>query len=73
MYSACVDDRATVACLLELQLTGPLFIMKTKPAADFLESLSPPENGPIEGVPRVRFSSLWVSSRAVRIQNPKQY
>ena len=28
------------------------------------------ENGPIEGVPRVRFSSLWVRSR---IQNPKPF
>lgn len=45
MYLASVDDRATVACFLEHQLTGPLFNMKMKPEIDLRLSLSPAQLG----------------------------
>lgn len=41
IYSALVDDRATVGYLLEHQLTGPPFSMKIKPEVDFRLSKSP--------------------------------
>lgn len=41
MYSASVDDNATVRCFFEHQLTGPPFSMKIKPEVDFQSSLSP--------------------------------
>lgn len=37
MYSASVDDNATVGCFFEHQLTGPPFNMKIKPEGDFRE------------------------------------
>ncbi len=40
-YFASVDDRATVACLLEHQLTGPLLSMKMNLDVDFLVAWSP--------------------------------
>lgn len=36
-YSASIDNKATIACLLEHQLTGHLFSMKTNPEVDFFE------------------------------------
>ncbi len=43
-YSALVDDNATVGCLLEYQLTGPLLSIKMKPEVDFWLSLSPSQS-----------------------------
>ena len=40
-YFASVDDRATVACLLEHQLTGPPLSMKMNLDVDFLVAWSP--------------------------------
>lgn len=37
-YSAFIDDKATIACFLEHQLTRPPFSMKTNPEVDFLEA-----------------------------------
>lgn len=44
MYSASVDDKATMGCLLEHQLTGPPLSMKMKPEVDFQLSLSPAQS-----------------------------
>lgn len=44
MYSASVDNRATVGCLLEHQLTGPPFSMKMKPEVNFQLSKSPAQS-----------------------------
>ena len=44
IYSAFVDDSATVDCLFEHQLTGPLFSMNIKPDVDFWLSLSPAQS-----------------------------
>ncbi len=41
MYSAFVDNKATVDCLFEHQLTGPPLSIKTKSEVDFRLSLSP--------------------------------
>ena len=41
IYSAWVDNKATVGCLLEYQLTGPPFSIKMKPEVDFRLSRSP--------------------------------
>lgn len=43
-YSASVDDKAKIACLLEHQLTGPPFSMKMKPDVDFLVAWSPAQS-----------------------------
>lgn len=39
-YSAFVDEKATVACIFEHQLTGPPFCMKMKPNVNFLVTWS---------------------------------
>lgn len=39
IYLASVDDNATIGCLFEQQLTGPLFNIKIKPDVDFWLSL----------------------------------
>lgn len=44
IYSASVEDRATVACFLEHQLIGPPFSIKIKPDVDFRLSLSPAQS-----------------------------
>ena len=44
IYSASVDESATVCCLLEHQLIGPLFNIKTYPEVDLLSSLSPAQS-----------------------------
>src|ERR1700679_2085796 len=41
-YSASTVDKATVACLLLLQVTAPPAIMKTYPEVDLRVSLHPP-------------------------------
>ena len=41
IYSALVDDSATIDCLFEHQLTGSLFSMNIKPDVDFRLFLSP--------------------------------
>lgn len=43
-YSASVDERATVDCLLQHQLTGPPLRIKMKPEVDFRLSLSPAQS-----------------------------
>lgn len=40
-YFVIIDDKATVACVFELQLTSLLFNMKTKPEDDFFVAWSP--------------------------------
>ena len=44
IYSTSVDNRVTVGCLLEYQLTGPPFSMKIKPEVDFRLSKSPAQS-----------------------------
>ena len=44
MYSASVEEIATVNCLLEHQLIGPPFSIKMKPDVDFRLSLSPAQS-----------------------------
>ena len=44
IYSASVDDSATVDCLFEHQLTSPPFSMNIKPDVDFRLSLSPAQS-----------------------------
>lgn len=44
IYSASVDDKATVACLLEHQLTGPPLSIKMKPEVDFLVEWFPAQS-----------------------------
>ena len=44
MYYAFVDDRATVDCLFEHQLTGPPLSIKTNPEVDLRLSLSPAQS-----------------------------
>lgn len=44
MYSASVDDNATVGCLFEHQLTGLPLSIKIKPEVDFWLSLSPAQS-----------------------------
>lgn len=43
-YSTSADERATVAYLLEHQLTGPPFNMKMKPDVEFLVTWSPAQS-----------------------------
>ncbi len=44
IYSALLDDSATLGCLLEHQLTGPPFSMKMKLNGNFRLSLSPAQS-----------------------------
>ncbi len=44
IYSASVDDSATVGCFFEHQLTGPPFSIKMKPDFDLRLSLSPAQS-----------------------------
>ena len=44
MYLAMVDKKATVGCLFEYQLTGPLLNIKIKSEIDFQLFLSPAQS-----------------------------
>ena len=44
IYSALVDEKATVGCLFEHQLIGPPLSIKMKPEVDFQLFLSPAQS-----------------------------
>lgn len=44
MYQASINNKATIACFLILQLTRPLFSIKTKPKVDFCVAQLPAQS-----------------------------